>query len=360
MAVQIASDNFTDTDFVDMSVHVPDTGLGSWVGYGPYLAAFFVHGNALRCTGNAIWIRGGTIMKHDNLMQKVDMKFPNGYQGAGLNKQGVSFLQVGAPSAETFQTGVFVYVTLTSTTQCKVSAILFDDAGGTVEGPVDIVTGVAFVDTVGIRFSSVLAGQTVFVYSEAFGGGTSTLLGSYAFAHTLPHDNAHAFVGLFGEGVNFGDTYLDNYSVWDTLPVLKVTPPPRPPRGAEVLGASANLLLPTPPEKYSKQDQDVMRRMIESAFKTGMQAVLQTDQVDFNKQVFVSASDKAFFMDKAVVVAKAALATNATDGFLYIPGTTGTPTGTPANYGGHPMIYDTGANKLWVWNGSAWKWVALT
>lgn len=56
-----------------------------------------------------------------------------------------------------------------------------------------------------------------------------------------------------------------------------------------------------------------------------------------------------------VVLARAALATSATDGFTYIPTCAGTPTGTPtAKTGTVPFVYDTTNNKLYVYNG-AWK-----
>lgn len=56
-----------------------------------------------------------------------------------------------------------------------------------------------------------------------------------------------------------------------------------------------------------------------------------------------------------VVPGKAALATSATDGFLYLPTCAGPPTGTPTAYAGRAaVVYDTSGHKIWIYDG-AWK-----
>lgn len=58
--------------------------------------------------------------------------------------------------------------------------------------------------------------------------------------------------------------------------------------------------------------------------------------------------------------ASTALATTATSGHIYFPTCAGTPTGVPAAFTGRAAaVYDTTANKLWIYNGS-WRSVALT
>ncbi len=64
--------------------------------------------------------------------------------------------------------------------------------------------------------------------------------------------------------------------------------------------------------------------------------------------------------NRNVSIGNAALATNATNGFLYIPSCAGTPTGVPtAKTGRIAMIYDTSANKIWFYNGS-WRGVVVS
>jgi hypothetical protein len=57
-----------------------------------------------------------------------------------------------------------------------------------------------------------------------------------------------------------------------------------------------------------------------------------------------------------VAGASAALATNATNGFLYVPTCAGTPTGVPtAITGMAPIVVNTTNNKLYFYSGGAWR-----
>ena len=56
------------------------------------------------------------------------------------------------------------------------------------------------------------------------------------------------------------------------------------------------------------------------------------------------------------IVGNQALATAATDGFLYIPTCAGTPTGTPTTQTGTaPIVVDTTNNKLYFYSGGQWR-----
>lgn len=57
-----------------------------------------------------------------------------------------------------------------------------------------------------------------------------------------------------------------------------------------------------------------------------------------------------------MVVNTAAIATNASDGFLYVPSCAGTPTGTPTTYSGRvPIVVDTTNNRWYFYSTGAWR-----
>lgn len=78
-------------------------------------------------------------------------------------------------------------------------------------------------------------------------------------------------------------------------------------------------------------------------------------------QFYVTATQLTITSGGNVVIGNQnALATNATNGFMYIRTCAGTPTGTPTAYTGHvAMLFDTTNSKLYCYNG-AWKSVTLT
>ncbi len=74
-----------------------------------------------------------------------------------------------------------------------------------------------------------------------------------------------------------------------------------------------------------------------------------------NISMVVSGAEAArFAANKNVVLNSAAIATNATDGFLYIATCAGTPTGVPTAFTGRvALVYDTTNHQFWIYDG-AW------
>lgn len=71
----------------------------------------------------------------------------------------------------------------------------------------------------------------------------------------------------------------------------------------------------------------------------------------------LATTNVAFQFDgsKNVICGNAAIATNATDGFLYVPTCAGTPTGAPTAVTGRcPIVADSTNNKLYLRSGGAW------
>lgn len=57
-----------------------------------------------------------------------------------------------------------------------------------------------------------------------------------------------------------------------------------------------------------------------------------------------------------LILGNASVATTATNGFLYITGCAGQPTGTPTSYTGRvPLVVDTTNHKLYFYSGGAWR-----
>lgn len=65
---------------------------------------------------------------------------------------------------------------------------------------------------------------------------------------------------------------------------------------------------------------------------------------------------QATFGGKNFIMGTGAISTSATDGFLYVAGCAGAPTGTPTSYSGRvPIAVDTTNNKLYFYSGGAWR-----
>ncbi len=86
-----------------------------------------------------------------------------------------------------------------------------------------------------------------------------------------------------------------------------------------------------------------------------------TNNIHFSVSNALGTSDALqITFHNSLVLNNAAVATNATDGFLYIATCAGTPTGVPTSFTGRvPIVFDTTGVKIWVYTGGAWKGVVV-
>jgi hypothetical protein len=85
---------------------------------------------------------------------------------------------------------------------------------------------------------------------------------------------------------------------------------------------------------------------------------IQTDNASPASMTLSTGGSERMRIDASgnVRIGTAALATTATDGFLYIPTCAGTPTGTPTAITGlAPLVINTTNNKLYFYSGGAWR-----
>ena len=125
-------------------------------------------------------------------------------------------------------------------------------------------------------------------------------------------------------------------------------------------GFGGNIQLNTPNATvYFNASNGYMQSLGNFRLKGGSGAEVFVD-IDTTLAVMRVSNTRALFTGLNVVLSSTALATNATNGFTYIPTAAGAPTGVPTSFSGTvPMIYDTAGDKLYIYNGS-WKSVGLS
>jgi hypothetical protein len=126
---------------------------------------------------------------------------------------------------------------------------------------------------------------------------------------------------------------------------------------ALTLDASGRLLigLTSGTEALSISSSDIYQISFKNS--SGSAAAFGADSSS-NLRMYANGAERARITAAGSVVAggSVALATTATDGFLYVPTCAGTPTGTPtAITGMAPIVVNTTNNKLYFYSGGAWR-----
>jgi hypothetical protein len=98
----------------------------------------------------------------------------------------------------------------------------------------------------------------------------------------------------------------------------------------------------------------------QAAFFAQYQGSLFIKNIDSGATVFTNTTSdiERLRIDSSgnVVINTAAIATTATNGFLYVPSCAGTPTGTPTTFTGRvPIVVDTTNNKLYFYSSGQWR-----
>ena len=207
-------------------------------------------------------------------------------------------------------------------------------AGSTARGNLDISTG----NAAGSQTRSIHLG-----YSAA---------DFYGFRVTNINDAGATFAGTFRVQRGTGSAWSDdvvidnsgNLGIGTASPSRKLTV-----NGTSNLGGSVNSVL-----------------IADGTFSVGVASItadsgasLHIGTAGANSLNFFTNNTERFRIESSGSIragASAALATTATDGFLYIPTCAGTPTGTPtAITGMAPIVVNTTNNKLYFYSGGAWR-----
>ncbi len=190
--------------------------------------------------------------------------------------------------------------------------------------------------------------QSIMLANSYFGSGGGVYINSDYATYYRQYSGTHAWFnapsGTAGNAITFTQAMtLDasgNLGVGITNPTYKLVVSNAGAAGLEVdpSGVNGGPLL----QGYNRSGAAYVQLTYD-----GLQHIWRT-----------SGSERARITSSGNFVAggSVALATNATDGFLYVPTCAGTPTGTPtAITGMAPIVVNTTNNKLYFYSGGAWR-----
>jgi len=240
-------------------------------------------------------------------------------------------------------------VIVTTGSRIKFESNLFKDCGpavGALGGGIEFAAGTtSYVDIIGNIFVSPggsFTQQAIRDSAHTFTGATNRLIGNSLIA------GANNFVASIN---------LNNYptSIYNNIPNLGINAVPSAYR-LSVDGAATNAAL---------FDTDDLNVQITSTNGTVNQAsgyaiggFAYNGTLNNNPWGVVTNNTPRMQVDvfNNIIVTNASRATNATDGFLYLPSCAGTPTGTPRTYtDAVPVIVDRTNNKLYFYTNGSWR-----
>ena len=214
------------------------------------------------------------------------------------------------------------------------------------------------------------------IFQVAPAGTTGTSQNALATALTIDSTKKATFAGEITQsgqlsGVITGGTYLDIKTAGNDIfltpngtRVVNVYPGFMAVIGSAAIGFNTNATLAPDVTLYRDAANTLALRNSTNAQRFNSYRSY-TDASNYSRLSLAWNTSTALVMaegagtgtDGSVAFNDAALATDATRGYVMIPSCAGTPTGTPADIptGQIPMVWDSTNLKLYVYTGGAWK-----
>ena len=326
-------------------------------------------GGSPTSTDGATMIDSGVKMRNSNIISWASSTNPTGSKDIGLARNAAGVLEINNGTAGNYRDLITRKQTITAGTLNSGASVLYVSA--TMSSSASTQTAITYDITPSGSASSTQIGTVTNLNTGYTGSGTtiaSNFINSVSGTNTGGYDNggtqSYVPLGNIGittnaigttTGTNIGNVMRAdggnvNIGGWATSTLAKNS-------ATNVGFAAFGLNTGTSPIQIGgyfglETSSTSLPTWGTSAALIANNGSTTSDIVDFRDNgtsVFKVADNGN------VVVGSAALATNATDGFLYIPTCAGTPTGTPTAFTGRvPMVWDSTNKKFYIYSGGAW------
>jgi hypothetical protein len=190
-----------------------------------------------------------------------------------------------------------------------------------------------------------------YIYSNAYNDGTNKYQQTGAASRLVFGSDGSAAISVAPSGT------ADTTITWHTALTIDTS-------GAHTIAAPSSAAIALTVNGFANQRTQRITGDSTTGQSYGLQVLAGTNTSDEALHVANQTGTSVnLLVDGAgnVVVSNAALATTATDGFLYIPTCAGAPTGTPtAKTGRVPIVFDSTNNQIYIYDGSWLSTAALT